>query len=111
MSLNIFCASPSTQASSWSRLQQLAADRDDTSSSVPFVFALCKSTTFWKASICDMYNDLEAKIFFFSSEVALSWESTQDRHISSTEFKCLFCWSMDALRVLQRISNFEARSV
>uniref|UniRef100_A0A0A9AIE7 Uncharacterized protein n=1 Tax=Arundo donax TaxID=35708 RepID=A0A0A9AIE7_ARUDO len=58
-----------------------------------------------------MYNDLEAKIFFFSSEVALSWESTQDWHMSSTDFRCLFCCSMDALRVLEIISNFKARSV
>jgi hypothetical protein len=30
----------------WSRLQQLAAERDDTSSNVEFVFALCRSTMF-----------------------------------------------------------------
>jgi hypothetical protein len=41
----------------------------------------------------------------------LSWESTQDWHKCSTDFRCLFCWSMDALSVLDRTPNFEARSV
>jgi hypothetical protein len=42
---------------------------NDISSNVAFEFVLCRSTTFCKASIWDMYNNFEAKIFFFSYEV------------------------------------------
>jgi hypothetical protein len=49
----------------------LQPEWNDISSNVAFEFVLCRSTTFRKASIWDMYNDFEVKIIFFSYEVSL----------------------------------------